>query len=119
MKYLKKFNESDEEFDEFQTWEDIQSGLDVYQLYELLVFKYGNIFIDTKAAIDEEEGDYNPDQIYEVIEMELKNKNLWLDFLKNHESYQNDKEEADPYHWKHRRKSYDDLMKSWDEDPKL
>lgn len=65
MKHLKRFNESlDFEYD---TWEEIISSLDVYQLYELLQFKYGDILTDTKQEIDEEEGDYNPDHIYETI----------------------------------------------------
>ena len=68
MKHLRLF----ENFDEFDTWENIQSSFDVYQLYELLVFKYGPIFKDTKQAIDEYEDHYNPDHIYEIIEMELK-----------------------------------------------
>ena len=62
-----KFNESSDF--EYDTWEEITSSLDVYQLYELLQFKYGEVLTDTKQAIDEEEGDYNPDHIYEVIDM--------------------------------------------------
>ena len=84
---------------------------DVYQLYELLLFKYGKIFTDTKEAIDEYEDDYNPDHIYEIIEYELKNKNLWVDFLENYSEYENEKDEADPYHWKHRKKMQDEMMK--------
>lgn len=109
MKYLKLF----ENFDEFDAWENVQSFLDVYQLYELLIFKYGLVFTDTKQAIDEYEDDYNPDHIYEIIEMELKSLGKWDDFLQNYTSYQNEKEEADPFHWKHRKKAYDDLAKSF------
>lgn len=111
MKYLRFF----ENFDESDTWENIQSSLDVYQLYELLVFKYGEVFKDTKTAIDEYEDDYNPDHIYDVIEWELKALKKWDDFLQNYETYQNEKEEADPFHWKNRKKSYDNLMKSFDD----
>jgi hypothetical protein len=111
MKHLKKFNEnSDFEYD---TWEEITSSLDVYQLYELLQFKYGEVLTDTKEAIDEEEGDYNPDHIYEVIEYELKQKDLFTDFITNWQQYQIEKEEADPFHWRHRKKSYDDLLNRW------
>lgn len=111
MKHLKRFNEnSDFEYD---TWEEITSALDVYQLYELLQFKYGEVLTDTKQAIDEEEGDYNPDHIYEVIEYELKQKDLFTDFITNWKQYQIEKEEADPFHWRHRKKSYDDLLSKW------
>lgn len=41
-------NESD-----IEKWESIQAQYDVYQLYDLLVYKYGPIFIDTKQNIDE------------------------------------------------------------------
>jgi len=111
MKHLKRFNEnSDFEYD---TWEEIISSLDVYQLYELLQFKYGDVLTDTKQEIDEEEGDYNPDHIYEVIEYELKQKDLFTDFITNWQQYQIEKEEADPFHWRHRKKSYDDLLSKW------
>jgi hypothetical protein len=111
MKHLKKFNEnSDFEYD---TWEEITESLDVYQLYELLQFKYGEVLTDTKQAIDEEEGDYNPDHIYEVIEYELKQKDLFTDFITNWKQYQIEKEEADPFHWRHRNKSYNDLLSKW------
>ena len=32
--------------------------------------------------------------------MELKFQKKWEDFLQNWEEYQNEKEEADPFHWK-------------------
>jgi hypothetical protein len=111
MKHLKRFNEnSDFEYD---TWEEITESLDVYQLYELLQFKYGEVLTDTKQAIDEEEGDYNPDHIYEVIEYELKQKDLFTDFITNWKQYQIEKDEADPFHWRHRNKSYNDLLSKW------
>lgn len=111
MKHIKIFENFSE--DEFTKWENVQGLLDVYQLYELLIFKYGDIFENTKQSIDEYEDDYNPDHIYEIIEMELKEKNLWEDFINNYETYQNDKEEADPFHWKHRKKIQDEFMKSF------
>jgi uncharacterized protein YaaR (DUF327 family) len=101
-------NESD-----IEKWESIQAQYDVYQLYDLLVYKYGPIFIDTKQNIDEDEGDYNPDYIYDVIELELKSKKLWEDFINNYEIYQNDKDEADPFHWKYRKKMQDDFTKNF------
>lgn len=113
MKHLKLYENFSEK--EFDAWEDAQGLLDVYKMYELLVFKYGEIFSDTKHEIDEEDGDYNPDQIYEVIEYELRKNNLWEDFLTNYEEYQNEKEEADPYHWKNRAKAVNDLMKGLDD----
>ena len=103
------------EIDEYEKWENIQGSLDVYQLYELLLFKYGPIFKDTKEAIDEYEEDYNPDHFYEIIEMELKRNNIWNDFLENHEKYENEKDEADPFHWKYRKKMQDDLIKRFDD----
>ena len=112
MKHLRLF----ENFDEFDTWENIQSSFDDYELYELLVFKYGPIFKDTKQAIDEYEDHYNPDHIYEIIEMELKFQKKWEDFLQNWEEYQNEKEEADPFHWKSRKKMFDELSRKFDED---
>ncbi len=112
MKHLKRFNESSDF--EYDTWEEITESLDVYQLYELLQFKYGEVLTDTKQAIDEEEGDYNPDHIYETIEYELKQKDLFTDFITNWKQYQIEKEEADPFHWRHRKKSYDDFFNKWD-----
>ena len=103
-----------ESFSDVDAWDEVQSAMDVYQLYELLIFKYGPIFIDTKREMDDYDGDFNPDHIYEVIEMELKTKNLWEEFLQNWEIYQNEKEEADPFHWKHRKKEMDRLTQSWD-----
>jgi len=113
MKHIRKFNES---FDEYDAWEGVQSMLDVYQLYELLIFKYGNIFPNSKNDIDEYDGDYNPDHLYETIEMELKNNGKWEDFLKNYSEYQNEKDEADPYHWKHRKKIQDELSRKFRDD---
>lgn len=110
MKYIKKFNESTEE----TTWETIEESLDVYQLYELLVFKYGNVFTDTQQAIDEEEGYYNPDHIYEIIKWELERLNLLDDLIANFEKYQIERDEADPFHWRHRKKQQDDFMAKWD-----
>ena len=95
MKHLKIFEDFTED-DAYDAWKEAQGLLDVYGMYELLVFKYGEKFPDTKKEIDEEESDYNPDQIYETIEMELKSNNLWEDFLTNYNEYQNEKEEADP-----------------------
>ena len=48
MKHLKRFNESSDF--EYDTWEEIISSMDVYQLYELLQFKYGEVLTDTKQA---------------------------------------------------------------------
>ena len=84
-------------------------------LYELLVFKYGNVFPNTIKEINDYDGDYNPDHIYEVIEYELKNNGIWEDFLNNYELYQNEKEENDPYHWKYRKKQMDDLFDKWND----
>jgi len=46
-------------------------------------------------------------------EYELKQKDLFTDFITNWKQYQIEKEEADPFHWRHRKKSYDDLLSKW------
>jgi len=43
-------------------------------------------------------------------------ENLWEDFLENYLEYENEKEEADPFHWKHRNKQQEELMKKFGED---
>jgi hypothetical protein len=106
MKHLKQFENLQKD-----PWQTIQESLDVYQLYELLV--YGKIFTDTKEAIDEYEGDYNPDEIYEIIEYELKAKNIWEDFLENYERYEIEKDEADPFHWRNRLKRQEEFEKTF------
>ena len=114
MKHIKIFETFTEE-DSYEAWEAVQSYLDVAQLYELLLFKYGSIFTDTKQALDDNEDDYNPDEIYETIEYELKRNNIWNDFLQNYLEYENEKEEADPWHWKHNKIAMDKLMKGLDD----
>jgi len=114
MKHLKKF-ESLSKDKLYEAWQDVQGQFDVYQLYELLVFKYGKIFTDTKQAIDEYEDDYNPDHIYEIIEYELKSKNLWKEFLENYQVYEIEKDEADPFHWRNRLKRQEELMRRFDD----
>lgn len=111
MKNIKLF----EDFDEYDVWENIQGAYDVYQLYELLVFKYGEVFKDTKQQIDEYEEDYNPDHIYDVIEYELKDLKLWEDFLQNYQKYGIEKDENDPFHWRYKNKMYNDLRNSFDD----
>ncbi len=49
MKHLKRFNESSDF--EYDTWEEITESLDVYQLYELLQFKYGEVLTDSIDAL--------------------------------------------------------------------
>lgn len=109
MKHLKVFEDFNED-----AWDDIISQYDVYQLYELLVFKYGEVFTETKIAIDEYEDYYNPDHIYEIIESELKSLGHYDDFVTNYEQYGIEKDEADPFHWRHRKKNMDQLSKSFD-----
>lgn len=109
MKYLHKFNESK------NTWGDIIEFLDVYQLYELLVFTYGDTFPYTKESIEEEEGDYNPDHIYDIIKYELESTGRYDDFISNFDEYKDKMDESDPTHWKNRKKSFDDLTKGWEE----
>lgn len=95
-------------------WMIIMETYDVYQLYELLVFKYGDIFKETKVSIDEYEGDYNPDHIYEIIKYELESLNIYEDFINNYSDYEIEKDEADPYHWRNRMKSQNNLMDGLD-----
>lgn len=109
----RKLTESIDNESDIVKWENIQSQFDIYELYDLLIFKYGPIFIDTKENIDEYDGDYNPDYIYDVIELELKSKKLWIDFINNYNSYQNDKDESDPFHWKYRKKMQDNFTKNF------
>lgn len=109
MKYVKKFLESIS-----TDWESIEEALDVYQLYELLFFKYGDVFTDTKQAIEEEDGYYNPEHIYEIIKWELDRLKLFDDFVENFEKYQIERDEADPFHWRHRKKKQDDFISKWD-----
>lgn len=102
-------------FESFDTqWIEIMETFDVYQLYELLVFKYGEIFTETKKLIDEYEEDYNPDHLYDNIEYELKKHKKWQDFLNNYQQYSIEKDEKDPFHWRNRKKEMDKLTSDWD-----
>jgi hypothetical protein len=110
MKHLKIYENFTED-ELLEAWEKVQQHFDVYQLYELLLFKYGSIFTDTKQAFDEEEVD---DNIYEIISWELKSKDFWNDFLQNYLEYENEMEEADPFHWKNNVKAMNKLSQNWD-----
>lgn len=105
---IKKF----ENFD--SRWIEIMETFDVYQLYELLVFKYGEIFTETKKLIDEYEEDWNPDHLYDDIEYEIKKHNKWEDFLNNYREYSIKKDEMNPFHWRNMKKEMDKLTNNWD-----
>ncbi len=111
MKYIKKFNENSSE----DTWETfIVGSYDVGQLLELLIFKYGRIFTDSISEFEEYEGDYNPDEIYDTIKYELEQLGKFDDFVNNYEAYGIEKDENDPFHWRHRKKQMDNLKNRWD-----
>jgi hypothetical protein len=79
----KKLNEN---INRDEEWEEITGGYDVYQLMELLNFKYGkDVFKDINKQLDEYEEDYNPDHFYEEIRYELEQANLFNDFTSNWE----------------------------------
>lgn len=105
MRYLKTFENLN---GSSNLWEDVISSVDVYQLFEILLFKYGKGFLpDTEKAIDEEESDYNPDHIYEIIKYEMEDKGEFEDFITNFDKYQIEMQENDPFHWRHRKKQQD------------
>jgi hypothetical protein len=75
-------------FESFDTqWIEIMQTFDVYQLYELLVFKYGEIFTETKRLIDEYEEDLrkikNISDKETVDSLHLTSSTALSDFLKN------------------------------------
>lgn len=119
MKRFKDFindiflGESKSEKEEIKIWEEIQGVYDVYQLMELLNFKYGvESFKEINKDLSEYEEDYNPDEFYELIMYRLQEIDKWQDFLENWEDYGIEKDENDPFHWRYRQKQmkkFDDL----------
>ena len=107
--------ENFENFNYNKEWEEIIKHLDVYQLFELLMFKYGkDKFPDTIESLEEEgDSDYNPDHIYEIIKYELENLGLFKEFVSNYEDYLINMEENDPTHWRYRKKQQDNLGLDW------
>ena len=91
-------------------WNEIIDSHDMYQLLELVRFTYGEIFPLTMEEMQEYDGGYNPDHIYETLEMELIQTEKMDDFCANYDEYIIRKEESDPYHWRHRDKMMKNLM---------
>lgn len=114
MKHIKQFKVY-ESVDFEKKWIDVQGEFDVFQLMELIVFKYGHILTDSEIEISEYEDDYNPDHIFDSIRYELENLNIFNEFLTNYEQYSIEKDEADPFHWRNRKKIQDALHKGLDD----
>jgi len=116
MKRFKDFiNENNK--DDFKEWYEIIENFDVYQLMELLNFKYGqDKFKEVNKDLDEYEEDYNPDEFYELIQYRLEELDLFNDFLNNWKSYEIEKDENDSFHWRYRQKQQDKLLNNpnWD-----
>lgn len=107
MKYLKRFNESISD-----TWNEIIASHDVGQLLDLIHFKYGKDSVpESSKEFDEYDGDYNPDDIYDSIRFELEELGKLDDFMQNYQDYVIEKEENDPFHWRHRKKQQDEFNK--------
>ena len=111
MNRLKRF----ESFNYDKEWEEVINHLDVYQLFELLLFKYGRGKLkDTEEALKEEEdSDYNPDHIYDIIRYELEQLGLFNNFVSNYENYLIDFQENDPTHWRYRNKNRHNHGLNW------
>lgn len=96
-------------------WGDITQCYDVGQLIELIEFKYGKVIPESAKEFAEDEGDYNPDEIYDTIHFELTEIGKLDDFLQNYQSYSIEKDENDPFHWRHRQKEQEKFNKKlWD-----
>ena len=103
-----------EDKERYEKWELVKESFDVCQLLEVLIFKYGREIL--KNSLDDyaaNEDDYNPDEIYETIQYELEQAKKYDDFLLNYEAYEIEKDEADPLHWRHRKKIQDKLGESF------
>ncbi len=108
-----KFNENNS-IDHEEQWEEVMGTYDVYQLMEILIFKYGRkIPEDLLNEINDYDEDYNPDHFYEQIRYELEQADIFNDFVENWEKYSIEKDENDPFHWRYRNKN-NDLMSGWD-----
>ena len=108
---LRRFNE-EYEYEDINSWEDIIGFLDVYQLVELLNFKYGREpFKDVFPEIEACEEDYNPDQFYEQLLFALDQSELTNDFVENFGKYKIEMEENDQFHWRYKQK---EQKKFWD-----
>lgn len=100
-----QFNENNSSIEE--DWIEAQQSLDVYQMMEILIFKYGRkISEDLMKEINDYDEDYNPDHFYEQIRYALEQANIFEDFVENHEQYSIEKDENDPSHWRYRKKHY-------------
>ena len=111
MKYLKKYE--DYRYDEdINSWYDIIEYLDVFQLMEVLNFKYGREhFEDVFSEIENYDEDYNPEHFYEQLLFRLDQAGLTNDFVENFGEYKIEMEENDPFHWRGKQKHQNNL---WD-----
>lgn len=101
-------------FESTDTWSDITSSYDVGQLLDLIHFKYGKDSLpESTKEFDEDEGDYNPDDIYDTIRFELEECGKLDDLLQNYQAYGIEKDEADPFHWRYRQKEMEKFNKSF------
>ncbi len=114
MKHIKPFKVY-ESIDFEQKWIDVQGEFDVFQLMELIVFKYGHILTDSEREIAEYEDYYNPTEIYDTIRYELENLNIFNEFLTNYDQYSIEKDEADPFHWRNKQKIQNALLNGLDD----
>lgn len=90
-------------------------GYDTYDLYNLIKFKYkeshdisgiDNLFIN-------DDSDFDQDELFEFIQYELESLGILDDLIENHQKYQIEMDERDPYHWRSRVSRFNDFTKNW------
>lgn len=92
-------------------------GYDTYDLYNLIKFKYRESHdiseIDSLFDNIDDDLDFDPDDLFEFIQYELESIGILDDFMENHQQYQIEMEENDPYHWRSRVKNFNNFNKDW------
>ncbi len=89
---------------------DLCNRIDMAHLVDVCLFKYGKDkflkFLETEK--------YNSED-WEDLQYSLEQIGQFDDFVENFDKYEDEKDTADPYHWKGRKKDMDNLMKALDD----
>lgn len=89
---------------------DLCNRTDMAHLVDVAWFKYGKEGLE--QWFDSEK--YNSED-WEDLQYDLEQLDKFEDFVNNYDAYEDEKEEADPYHWKNRKKAMDKLMSAFDD----
>ncbi len=83
---------------------------DMPHLVDVCWFKYG---IDPFKQWQDQDK-YNSED-WEDLQYDLEQIGKFEDFVQNFETYEIEKDSADPFHWRHRKNDMDKLMSAFDD----